>query len=72
MLYEAITENINDFADVSVDEKTLMKLWNGHLLAHPVLADSQIAGCSSTNKYCTSEMECATFKLIAAFDICAV
>jgi hypothetical protein len=35
---------LDDFEDVSVEEKTFMKLWNRHVHSTTLLTDSQVAG----------------------------
>ena len=33
---------LDDFSDVNAAEKELMKMWNRHMLLHPVLMDAQV------------------------------
>ena len=48
VIFEHIKKGLDDFSDVNPAEKGLMKLWNGYLLAYPILADFQVYGaCKS-------------------------
>ena len=47
-LFEKTEQAIDDFSDVNQAEKQLMKMWNKHMLRHPVLMDAHVYNACRT------------------------